>query len=136
MLTLSRWPVCREYAANALVRQTRDFEAKAKEMLGKHALSNNRLAPWRLLGVGLRAMRTIRLKNGSQEIESRVAIVIVTFRDLYSSYELPRQIQALLRERSLVAADGSIHSSIRNAILSAVDSSGAEMPLGSPMAAD
>jgi len=99
-------------------------------------------------------MKKILLKNGSKEADTLVAVVMISLRGLFDSggvggalavYELrekckdpDHEIFGMLNEPlenlRLINSNGTVHSSIRNVVLSAVEGEGMDMTLGSPVA--
>ncbi|MFM9889074.1 MAG: hypothetical protein ACKVOE_00300 [Rickettsiales bacterium] len=97
-------------------------------------------------------MEVAKLKNGSEEAQSLVQVVMMSLATLWDQ-GLPGvlavyDLRAIINDRSykshyleklqslaLVGPDGSVHESIRNIVLSAVEGDGLEMKLGSPLAA-
>ncbi len=95
-------------------------------------------------------MKTVQLKNGAEEAASLVNIAMNSITTLLKSkpivvYELVMKCRDSnhelfgksgedLRELSLIEADGSVHSSIRNIVLSAASGDGLDMVFSSPIA--
>lgn len=102
-------------------------------------------------------MEEIKLKNGSSEPKPLVVVTMMSLDGLLKNhaaafYDLvmicrtanrPHQLNRyqpfgnngqVLQDLSLMDADGNIHSSIRNVVLSAVTGDGLNMTLGSPKA--
>jgi len=95
-------------------------------------------------------MNVIKLKNGSEEVEPMVKVTMMILHNLITEspilfYELVMKARDRAHEffgttgeelerRNLLEAGGSMHSSIRNIILSAVEGDMLEMKLGSPVA--
>lgn len=93
-------------------------------------------------------MNTVTLKNGAQEIEATVNVVMLNLRALFetetfafcdlvekvrdSSFTIPDASAKTLSDYSIVQ-DGLMHSSVRNIVLSAVEGEGIEMRLVSPI---
>lgn len=94
-------------------------------------------------------METIRLKNGTEEVESLVVVTMLSLEHLMderplalydlvmmcrdSSYEPFGDNGDHLKDLRLIDQDGSVHSSVRNIILSATDGNGMDMVLQSPV---
>lgn len=94
-------------------------------------------------------METIRLRNGAEEVKPLVVITIRTlehvmderplaFYDLVmkcrdQNYQFFEDNEDYLKEQRLVDANGSIHDSIRNVVLSAAKGDGMDMVLRSPV---
>lgn len=102
-------------------------------------------------------MKEIRLKNGSTEVEPLVIAAMVSLDNLLKNhvtafYDLvmicrtagrPHPLNRyqpfgnngqVLQDLALMEADGKVHDSIRNVVLSAVTGDGLNMALGSPKA--
>jgi hypothetical protein len=96
-------------------------------------------------------MSTVTLKNGSEEVQPLVTATMLSLRSLVQDkpivfYELVMKCRdrnhrffgssgQTLTDLGLVEADGGIHESIRNIVLSATEGEGLEMTLGSPIKA-
>ena len=93
----------------------------------------------------------VRLKNGSEELSTLVAVMMVSLKNLIktdpiSFFELvskardrnhevfSRHQTGVLVGMGLMEPDGSLHSSISNVVLSAVSGEGLDMTLGDPVA--
>jgi len=93
--------------------------------------------------------KLIKLKNGIEEAESLITIVMMSLQKLFNEnpmavYELVMKCRdnnhqyfgnmvEELKTLALVQSDGSVHNSIRNIVLSAVKGEGLKMVLGSPI---
>ncbi len=96
------------------------------------------------------ALKTVMLKNGSEEFGPLVAVTMMSLRSLcttdpVSFYELVQKCRdqnhqfwgnstQKLRDLSLIQPSGNVHDSIRNIVLSAVTGEKFDMVLGSPIA--
>jgi len=94
-------------------------------------------------------METLRLKNGAEEAEQLVVVTMMSLRHLMEerplalydlvmkcrdrSYQFFGDNENILLNLGLVEANGDIHGSIKNIILSAVRGDGLDMVLGSPI---
>lgn len=97
-------------------------------------------------------MDVLKLKNGSEEAAPLVKVTMMSVEHLMESHPIAlMELVSLCRDRdhelfgntavelrsfALVDLDGSIHRSIRNIVLSAVEGEGLEMRLISPLAED
>lgn len=98
------------------------------------------------------ARKTVRLKNGAVELSVFVASIMLVLDRLVeekpvaalelvmkcrdSNYEFFGDNEKILQDRKLVEAGGTVHSSIRNIVLSAFKGDGFDMVLLSPIAAE
>ena len=97
-------------------------------------------------------MESVKLHNGAEEASVLVSVVMMSLNSLWDEglpgvlavYDLHQLCQnrnyqamhiARLKELNLVSNDGSIHDSIRNIVMSAIQGEGMEMTLSSPIAA-
>lgn len=94
-------------------------------------------------------MKVVTLKNGTTEAKALVNATMLVLRDLAesdplllyeltmlcrdSSHQLWGSAGAKLKDRKLIEADGRVHQSIRNIVLSAVTGDGFDMCLTSPL---
>ena len=94
-------------------------------------------------------METIKLRNGAEEAKPLVAVTMMHLETLMNerplalydlvmrcrdtNYEFFGTNGDYLKSLNLVGQDGSIHGSIRNIILSAIDGDGIDMVLRSPV---
>ena len=98
-------------------------------------------------------MEMVTLKNGSEEAKPLVVIVMMSLRKLFNSGNMGDAISAYelamkarepghklfgntvqdLAKLALVNADGSMHDSVRNIVVSAVEGEGFDMTLGNPV---
>lgn len=100
-------------------------------------------------------MREILLKNGGKEVDTLVGQVMMSLRGLFDNgvagalavYDLHEKCKnpdyeifgpniEPLENLHLIDSNGTIHNSIKNVVLSAVEGEGMEMALGSPVAED
>lgn len=95
-------------------------------------------------------MKTIKLKNGKEELKAGVQAIMVSLRDLFERdpiafYELNELCKnrdhklfcdaEKLGEMVQKRGDGSVvHETIRNVVLSCVQGAGLDMTIGSPIA--
>jgi hypothetical protein len=95
-------------------------------------------------------METVKLKNGSEEVEALVKVTMISLGGLFeekplvfydlvmycrdNSYEWFGHNQSICKELSLLLPDGSVHDSIKNIVLSAAVGSDLDMRLVSPVA--
>jgi hypothetical protein len=93
-------------------------------------------------------METVKLKNGTEEAKVAVSAIMLSIKSLspIDVYELAMKCRDRkhqiwepsrkpLQDLKLVAADGSsIHETIRNIVLSAIEGEGFDMTIGSPVA--
>lgn len=95
-------------------------------------------------------MDILKLKNGSEEVAPLVNVTMISVRHLLESnpiafvelvslcqdrdHELFGNTAVELQRLALVKPDGSVHGSIRNIVLSAVEGEGLEMRFISPLA--
>jgi hypothetical protein len=96
-------------------------------------------------------MKMLKLKNGAEEAEPAVRVVMAALSNLIDRYPTafydvvmmcrPGNYKPfgnngqILQDLALVSHDGTVHDSIRNVILSAVSGDGLAMALGNPLAA-
>ncbi|TET14849.1 MAG: hypothetical protein E3J82_01470 [Candidatus Thorarchaeota archaeon] len=96
------------------------------------------------------ARGTVQLKNGAVELKVFVASIMLVLDRLVdekpvaaldlvmkcrdSSYQFFSDNEEILQARNLVEKHGTIHSSIRNVVLSAFEGDGFDMVLHSPVA--
>jgi len=95
-------------------------------------------------------MHTVLLKNGIKEAEPLVRVMMylvlpdllknhpTAFYDLVmrcrdKSYKFFGNNEKLLKDKNIVDTDGSIHSSIKNIVLCAIEGEGIEMRLVNPL---
>jgi hypothetical protein len=94
-------------------------------------------------------MKIVRLKNGAEEADLLVGVVMAHLYDLMDSnpvafYELVLLCRDpnhklfgntpdVLRDSGFVRPDGQVHDSIRNVVLSGVTRDGLDMILGGPV---
>lgn len=94
-------------------------------------------------------LKTVKLKNGEEEAEGLVNITFMLLKDLSKNnpillYELAEKCRDrnhkffgntgdTLREKELVQSDYSMHSSIKNIVLSSIEGEGMEMRLVNPI---
>lgn len=93
----------------------------------------------------------IRLKNGSEELSTLVAVTMMSLKNLFKSdpisfFELvskarDRNHQVFSKHQTnvlvglgLMEREGNLHNSISNVVLSAVTGDGLDMTLGDPVA--
>ncbi|MGQ0527595.1 MAG: hypothetical protein ACT4OY_06160 [Alphaproteobacteria bacterium] len=97
------------------------------------------------------ALETVILKNGAEEAKPLVAVTMMSLEGLMQQnpiafYELTMKARdskhqffgnagQVLEKFNLVSANGSMHDSIRNIVLSAVEGDGLDMTLGNPVKA-
>jgi len=97
-----------------------------------------------------RAVAPVRLKNGSEEAGAMVGVVMMSLRKLVETnpiafyelamlsrnphHELFGNTGKALSKLALLSADGHVHNSIRNVVISAVEGDGMDMVLRSPVA--
>ena len=97
------------------------------------------------------ALETVILKNGAEEAKPLVIVIMMSLEDLMKKnpiafYELTMKARdqghqffgragQVLKEFNLVSADGSLHDSIRNVVLSAVEGDDLDMTLVNPVKA-
>jgi len=96
-------------------------------------------------------MESVKLLNGSEEADVLVTVVMMSLKSLWNEglagvlavYDLHQLCQnpnysamyiKHLNSLNLVSDDGSVHDSIRNVVMSAVQGEGLEMTLRSPIA--
>jgi hypothetical protein len=92
-------------------------------------------------------METVKLKNGTEEGKVAVSAIMLSIKllrpiDVYElvmkcrdrKHQIWEPSKKPLQDLTLVAADGSIHETIRNIVLSAVEGDGFDMTIGSPVA--
>lgn len=92
-------------------------------------------------------MNTIKLKNGSEEVEALVATTMMALRGLFDEKPMVvYELAMLARDRNHkpfggmtadietvgLVQEGQMHGSIRNIVLSAVEGEGLEITLGDP----
>lgn len=98
------------------------------------------------------ARKTVLLKNGVEEVsvfvsatmlvlnrlveEEPVAALDLAMRCRDSDYEFFADNEEILRDRKLIEKHGTIHSSIRNVVLSAFEGDGFDIVLQSPIATE
>jgi len=92
----------------------------------------------------------IKLKNGSEEIDSLVAATLSSIYALLmensgvlhylfkkckdDNYNIPPEAVEILKDKALLEESGSVHSSIRNIVLSAFEVDGQNIKITSPLA--
>ncbi len=94
-------------------------------------------------------MDTVKLKNGSEEAEVIVKATIISLRSLFQNtfialFELTEKCKNenhvifgnnadIIKGYGLCQSDESVHDSIKNVVLSAIEGEGLEMKLVSPV---
>lgn len=94
-------------------------------------------------------MQTVKLKNGAEEVVPLINITMVSLQSLMTSshialYELVEvckdknhkpfgNAEVILKELALMELDGTIHKSIENIVLSAIDGESFDMHLVNPV---
>jgi hypothetical protein len=94
-------------------------------------------------------MQTAKLKNGSVEVVSLITVTMIALDNLLKGnpmvlYELNEkcknsehkifgQMEPILKDLYLIDADGKVHSSIKNIVLSAIVGEGVLLALISPI---
>jgi hypothetical protein len=99
-------------------------------------------------------MKMLKLKNGSEELEPTVIAVMNVLHNMINSgidciavYELVEKCKdnkhvlfgnagEKLQKFGLIDKNGSIHESIKNIVLSAVEGDGMDMSIGNPIKSD
>lgn len=93
-------------------------------------------------------MESVTLKNGTEEVRSLVAAILLSLQSLIETYpiafydlvQLCRDPEyktfniEILKSWTMIQEDGSIHTSIRNVVLNAVTGEGINLKLESPVA--
>lgn len=97
-------------------------------------------------------MEELLLKNGSKEADALVRVLMMSLRGLWDGiggalavydlvekcknpdYEIFGSNTEKLENLRLIDSNGTIHGSIKNVVLSAVEGEGLDMTLGSPVA--
>ena len=94
------------------------------------------------------AGKTVRLRNGTDESEPLVRVLMMSLRSLLGNplalYELAElakdrnhevwgDLDKPLKDLGLISPDGDMHDSVRNVVLSATEGEGAELHLVSPL---
>jgi len=93
-------------------------------------------------------MEEVKLKNGTMEAKIEIAAVLLILEGIlddrpFAFYDLVKHCrdatyriwgpnELYLRQKKLIAPDGTIHSTIKNVVLSAVSGNGFHMALGNP----
>lgn len=94
-------------------------------------------------------MRTVRLKNGTNEVVKLVKMTMFNLREMmnsepmvilelvekcrYDAYIFWGDFEQRLKDRSLILPNGRVHQSIKNVVLSAFEGEGMDIVLVDPI---